>query len=183
MLALANEPDPICAACQFGKAHKKPHLADVSNISANHQAPGEGVSTDGIEPGTPSHVFSSSGLPSTKKYQHVTFWIDNYSKYVHMTMHETKKAEELMRSKTDFKQFAAKYGVNIKNICADNGVYTAKSIRESFLKQQQRLNFCAVRDHWQNGLAKRFIGSLVQRARTLLLHGMSKWPDTITEDF
>ena len=38
-------------------------------------------------------------------------------------------------------------------------------------------------DAGQNGLAERFIGTIVQRARTLLLHAMSKWPSVITEDF
>jgi hypothetical protein len=36
--------------------------------------------------------------------------------------------------------------------------------------------------HWQNGIAERFIGSIVQHARTILLHVMTKWPSVITED-
>jgi len=89
-------------------------------------------------------------------------------------MHESKKAEELLRSKHEFKDFAATYGVSIKNIRADNGVYTAKMIFDSCLKKQQRLTFCTVGAHWQNGMAERFIGTIVQRARTILLHAMSK---------
>jgi len=181
--ALAKEPDPVCAACQFGKAHKKPHLADVGSISKDHLAPGDGVSTDGMEAGTPGRVFSSSGLPSPRKYRYATFWVDHYSRYVHVTMHETKKAEELLRSKADFEAFAARFNVKIKNIRADNGVYTARTIQTSCLVEQQTLSFCAVGAHWQNGLAERFIGTIVQRARTLLLHAMSKWPSVITEDF
>jgi transposase InsO family protein len=181
--ALAKEPDPVCAACQFGKAHKRSHLANVGSISQNHTAPGDGVSTDGMEAGIPGRVFSTSGLPSSRRYRYATFWIDHYSRYVHITMHETKKAEELLRSKNDFEDFAARFGVRIKNIRADNGVYTAKTIQTSCLKNQQNLSFCAVGAHWQNGIAERFIGTIVQQARTLLLHAMSKWPDTITEDF
>jgi len=180
---IAREPDPVCAACQFGKAHKRPHLVDVGSISKNNTAPGEGVSTDGMEAGTPGRVFSASGLPSTKKYRYATFWVDHHSRYVHVTMHKSKKAEELLRSKNDFEDFAARYGVRLKNIRADNGVYTAKTIQSSCMKQQQNLSFCAVGAHWQNGIAQRFIGTIVQQARTLLLHAMSKWPDTITEDF
>jgi hypothetical protein len=74
------------------------------------------------------------------------------------------------------------FGINIKNICAGNGVYTAKVIQESCLKKQQHLTFCAVGTHWQNGIAERFIGSIIQRARTILLHAMAKWPEAITED-
>jgi transposase InsO family protein len=97
-------------------------------------------------------------------------------------MHESKKAEELVRSKLEFEAFASRYGVNIKSIRADNGVYTAKLFQESCMQKQQKLTFCAVGAHWQNGIAERFIGSIVQRARKNLLHAMSKWPDVVTED-
>jgi hypothetical protein len=60
-------------------------------------------------------------------------------------MHETKKAEELLRSKLEFEEYAAHFGINIKNIRADNGVYTANIIQESCKKKQQNLSFCAVR--------------------------------------
>jgi len=92
-------------------------------------------------------------------------------------------AEELLGSKNDFEDFAARFGVRIKSTHADNGVYTAKTIQTSCLNNQQNLSFCAIGAHWQNGIAERFIGTIVQQAQTLLLHAMSKWPDTITEDF
>jgi hypothetical protein len=72
--------------------------------------------------------------------------------------------------------------VKIKNIRADNGVYTAKLFQKSCTKYQQSLTFCAVGAHWQNGITEGFIGSITQRARTILLHVMSRWPQVITED-
>jgi hypothetical protein len=97
-------------------------------------------------------------------------------------MHETKKAEELLKSKLEFEDYAARFGVNIKSIRADNGIYTAKVIQDSCKQKQQHLSFCAVGAYWQNGIAERFIGSIVQRSRTILLHAMAKWPSIITED-
>jgi hypothetical protein len=64
---------------------------------------------------------------------------------------------------------------------ADNGAYTAKILEDDCRKKQQRLTFCAVGAHWQNGVAERFIGTLVTRARTILLHAMAKWPQVVTE--
>jgi hypothetical protein len=180
--ALASTPDPVCAACQFGKAHKRTHKTDTGHIAKHHHAPGEGVSSDGMEAGCPGRLLTTHGLPSTRRYKYCSFWIDHFSQFVYVTMHETKRAEELLRSKLEFEEYAAKFGINIKNIRADNGVCTAKVIQESCLKKQQNLSFCAVGAHWQNGIAESFIGSIVQHARTILLHAMAKWPGTITED-
>jgi hypothetical protein len=36
--------------------------------------------------------------------------------------------------------------------------------------------------HWQNGIAKRFIGTITQWARTILLHAMVKWPSVMLEE-
>jgi hypothetical protein len=63
--SLISEPDPVCAACQFGKAHKRSHEADTGHISANHTALGEGVSSDGMEAGCPGRMMTTHGLPSS----------------------------------------------------------------------------------------------------------------------
>ncbi len=180
--SLASEPDPVCAACQFGKAHKRSHKSDTGHIAKHHLAPGEGVSSNGMEAGCPGRPMTTNGLPATRQYKYVSFWIDHYSQFVYITMHEIKKAEELLRSKHEFEEFAAKFGVNIKNIRADNGIYTAKIIQDACMKKQQNLTFCAIGAHWQNGIAEWFIGSIIQWAITLLLHTMAKWPNVITED-
>jgi hypothetical protein len=180
--SLAQEPNPICAACQFGKAHKRTHKTDTGHISQNHNAPGEGVSSDGMEAGCPGRMMTTGGLPSNRRYKYCTFWVDHYSQFVYVSMHETKRAEELVRSKRESEEFASRFGINIKRIRADNGVYTAKLFQDACFQQRQELTFCAVGAHWQNGIAERFIGSIVQRARTILLHSMAKWPDVVKED-
>jgi len=157
--SLAVEPDPICTACAFSKARQKPHKAHIGHISKLHKAPSQGVSSDGMEAGVPGRPFPTEGLPSKKCLRYVSFWIDHYSKYVYAYFHETKASHELLSSKAEFDSFAARYNVQIRAICADNGVYAAKCFRESCLKQQQDLSSCAVGAHWQNGIAERFIGT------------------------
>jgi hypothetical protein len=180
--SLASEPDPVCATCQFGKAHKRSHKSNAGHIAQHHTSPGEGVSSDGLEAGAPGKVMTTGGTPTLKKYRYCSFWVDHYSQFMYVTMHESKRAEELVKSKLEFKDFASRYDIKIKSIRADNGVYTAKLFQESCQKKQQSLTFCAVGAHWQNGIAERFIGSITQRARTILLHAMARWPTVITED-
>jgi hypothetical protein len=114
--SLATEPDPICATCQFGKAHKRSHKSDTGKIAKNVKAPGDGVSSDGMEAGCPERVMTTHGLPTTKKFHYCSFWVDHYSQFIYVTMHETKRAEELVRSKHEFEDFASRYNVKIKNI-------------------------------------------------------------------
>jgi hypothetical protein len=97
-------------------------------------------------------------------------------------MHETKKVEELIRSKSGFEQFASKFGVTIKHLRAGNGMYAAHQFQDHCAQSRQPLTFCAISAHWQNGIAERFIGSIIQQARTILLRTMARWPQVITED-
>jgi hypothetical protein len=175
-------PDPACSFCNFGKAQQKCHKTHTGHISEGHTKPGHGVSSDGLESGTPGRPFTTKGSPSNTRYNYVSFWVDHMSTFVYITFHSSKAAKELVRSKTDCEQFAARYNVNIKNIRADNGVYAAQLFREACIQKQQNLTFCAVGAHWQNGIAERFIGTITQRARTILLHAMAKWSDVIKED-
>jgi hypothetical protein len=179
---LANTPDPLCAAFQFGKAHKRSHHADTGHIAKNAKSPGDGVSSDGMEAGVPGRIMTTHGSPTTRRYRYCSFWVDHFSQYVYVTMHETKKVEELIRSKCEVETFASKYGVTIKHIWADNGVYAAQLFQEHCNQNRQPLTFCAVGAHWQNGIAERFIGSITQQARMILLHAMTRWPQIITED-
>jgi hypothetical protein len=173
---LATEPDPMCAACAFGKARRLSHKTHTGQIAQGHTNPGDGVSSDGLESGTPGRPFTTKGSPSKTRYNYVSFWVDHASSFVYVTFHPSKAATELVRSKAEFEQFAGRFNVTIRNIRADNGVYSAQLFKDACLRQQQNLTFCAVGAHWQNGIAERFIGTITQRARTILLHAMAKWP-------
>jgi transposase InsO family protein len=180
--SLALEPDPMCPACAFGKARRISHKTHTGQISKDHIKPGDGVSSDGLESGTPGRPFTTKGSASKLCYLYVSFWVDHASSYVYVTFHCSKAASELVRSKLEFEQFSPRFGIQIKNIRADNGVYSAQLFRDSCTRNQQILTFCAIGAHWQNGIAERFIGTITQRARTILLHAMAKWPSVISED-
>jgi len=180
--SLASEPDPLCASCCFGKARRLTHKTHTGHISKEHTRPGQGVSSVGLESGTPGRPFTTKGSASNHRYNYVSFWVDHMSSFVYFTFHSSKAATELVKSKIEFEQYASRFNVKIENIRADNGIYTAQLFRDSCMKNQQNLTFCAVGAHWQNGTAEQFIGTVTQRARTILLHAMAKWPSVISEE-
>jgi hypothetical protein len=45
---------------------------------------------------------------------------------------------------------------------------------------EQIIDYCGVGAQHQNGIAERRIHSIVDRARTMLLHAIHRWPSTIT---
>ncbi len=180
---VASTPDPICAACQYGKAHRKPHTRDISSITANHSTPGAGISVDLLEAGYPGRLPTTKGLPTTKRYKYCNLWVDNFSRYIYPTFHETKDVSEMIKSKQEFQAFASRFNIKIRSIRADNGAYASGMFKTACDLDQQDLTFCAVGGHWQNGIAERHIGIVTQTARTILLHAMANWPGFINEEF
>ena len=180
---IVNAPNPVCAVCQFGKAKRRSHTKCTSPIDAQHTKPGNGVSADQLEAGCPGIVPTNKGSPISTKYHFCNIWIDHYSRYIFLTMHQRKDAKEMLSSKQSYEAFCRKHGVTIKRIRADNGVYASQAFEASCDSQSQQLTLCGVGSHWQNGIAERCIGALQAAARTILLHAMLKWPTTVTEAF
>ncbi len=178
-----NAPNPVCSACQFGKAKRRSHTTCTSPIAGNHTAPGDGVSADQLEAGCPGIIPTNKGSPIAAKYHYCNIWIDHFSKYIYLTMHQRKDAKEMVHSKLRFEAFCRKHGIAIKRIRADNGIYTSQAFQASCDSQSQQLTLCGVGSHWQNGIAERCIGALQATARTILLHSMSKWPQVMNESF
>jgi hypothetical protein len=144
--AVANAPGPICAACQFGKVHRKAHTMNHDSITSKHLAPGNG-------------------------------------KYIYATFHESKDVNGMVKSKKDFQNFAAQYGVCVKTIRADSGAYASTLFKASCEVDQQERTFCAVGGHWQNGVAEWHIGITTQTTQTILLHAMLNWSGIVTDEF
>jgi hypothetical protein len=181
--SVANCPDPICAACQYGKAKQRSHKSFTRSIAMSATYPGAGVSSDQLEAGCPGRIPTSKGLPTNQRYMYVNLWVDHYSKYTYPTFHSSKHASELVKSKAEFETFASRYNVRIRCIRADNCVYSSQPFQILCDKGRQELTFCAVGGHWQNGVTEHHIGAVTQTARTLLLHAISHWPGVLSEEF
>ena len=87
-----------------------------------------------------------------------------------------------MGAKHAFECFAHTHDVTIRHYRADNGAFNTHLFKESILAARQTIDFCGADAHHQNGVAERMIGTLVFRARSMLLDAMLKWPEVITTE-
>jgi hypothetical protein len=84
-----------------------------------------------------------------------------------------------MAAKLAFEKYAAKHGISIKHYHCNNGQFTNNAFKQSCESNRQRLTFCGVNAHFQNGITERAICVLSDSARKQLLHAHSRWPAAI----
>ncbi len=66
-------------------------------------------------------------------------------------------SEETVAAKRAFKQYASELGAVILHYHADNGQFCDNAFRAACEQGGQRLSFCGVNAHFQNGQAKKAI--------------------------
>jgi hypothetical protein len=112
-------------------------------------------------------------LPSSKLF------CDHASRFIHISCNHSTGADEALNAKRTFEQAASLANVSISKYRADNGIFTASKWKDSCTILGQTTDFCGVNAHNQNGIAEWQIRTIIDRARTMLLHAMQHWSDVI----
>jgi hypothetical protein len=94
-------------------------------------------------------------------------------------MMRNSTSAETIKAKRAFEQFAADHGVKILHYHCDNGQFVDNAFKGSCESSHQRLTFCGVNAHFQNGIAERAIHDLSESARKQLLHTRAHWPAAV----
>ena len=176
-------PVPVCAACLYGKAHKRPTSSKKKKKvreGAIINAPGDCVSVDIMVSATPGLIAQMSGFLTRERYKYVCVFVDHFSDFSYVHLLRTQTAEEVLQAKEAFEAFAETHGVKIKHYHADNGIFASKGWREHCRVGGQGLTFAGVNAHHQNGVAERKIRSLQELARSDLIHAHHRWPSAVT---
>jgi hypothetical protein len=84
-----------------------------------------------------------------------------------------------VEAKEEFERFSRTHGVTVKHYHADNGRFSDNAWRNHVLSSNQRLTFCGVGAHHQNGRAEKRIRDLQDLARTSLIYANRRWPDAV----
>ena len=144
---LANCDIPICSACQYGKATRRPwrqktnkNLAEVEPSSR----PGDCVSVDQSIAGTPGLIAQLAGFMTKERYRVATVFVDHYSNLGYTYYQKTSSVEETLKAKEAFERYAASRGVNIRHYHADNGVFAATRWVEDCYRKGQGITLSLI---------------------------------------
>ncbi|GFH52929.1 hypothetical protein CTEN210_09405 [Chaetoceros tenuissimus] len=173
---------PVCVACMYAKAHKKPWRSKLPKEKPKPAPtkPGELVSVDQLTSPTPGLIAQMTGILTTKRYKYATVFVDQASRLGYVYLQKTANVEETLEAKLAFELYSEHRGVKIQAYHADNGVFRANKWIEACHKKSQKLTFAGVNAHHSNGLAEKRIRDLQDHARTMLIHANNRWKKCIT---
>ena len=182
-LAKLKERVPICMSCTFGMSHRRPWRTKGTPGSIRKEdetEPGDCVSMDQLVSAQPGLIPQMSGFLTNMRIWGSTVFVDHVSDYVYVALMRNLTLDETLLAKTSFERHAQNGGVRIKAYRADNGRFADQGFRDALNECNQKITFCAVGAHHQNGIVERRIKELTLIARTLLLHAVRHWPGFIT---
>ena len=174
---------PICSACMYGKATKRPwrHKAKKQPPSKLKKIThaGQCVSVDMLKSPTPGLVAQMAGWITGKRYWYATVFVDHYSRLGYVHLQKTQTAKETLEGKALFERKCATFGVSVLHYHADNGIFASLAWREACTTSHQGFSYAGVNAHFQTGVAERRIGVLQALTRPILFHAVARWPEAI----
>ena len=173
----------LCPSCIFAQQPKRSwrSKSKPSKIAKDDiKDPGDMVCIDhliSIQPGLMPRI---SGRHTTDRITATVMFKDVISGFTYGHLMTSCDLEQTLEAKYAFEKLAATYGVKIKRYHADNGHFACKGFREAVSEAGQKITFCGVGAHHQNGIIENQIGLITRWARTSLLHAKRRWPSAIT---
>ena len=174
----------LCPSCIFGKMRKRAWRSKSKNVKTirkeSENFAGAKVSVDQLVVAQPGLVPRISGKHTNARICGATGYFDNHTGYSFSSLQTSLDGEQTLASKHAFEAHAKSCGVNVKAYRADNGSFAEKSFRDDVRNAQQKIDFCAVGAHHQNGIIERHFQKLSSQARIILLHAKRHWPAMIS---
>ena len=178
---------PKCAACQYGKQHRRPIpgttpssvIRDRTNaLKADNVIPGHRISVDHFVCSTRGRLLTSAGKTKTDEmFTGGCIFVDHASGFIHVEMQVNLNTHETLKAKEKFELTCRQYGVTPQEYLADNSkVFTSSEFTRNLSTFSQIMRFAGVGAHHHNGIAERNIRTIMAIARTMMLHAAIHWP-------
>ncbi len=81
-------------------------------------------------------------------------FVDSFSDYTHVSLQEDLYMDSTLDAKLDYEQKLSTLGVTISGYHADNGRVAEAAWKESCQALHQKIQFCGVGSHHQNGIVE-----------------------------
>lgn len=155
---------PMCQSCIYGKLTRRPWRTKPSSQDKGKlraiTAPGQCVSVDQLESTTPGLIAQMKGLLTRQRYRAATVFVDHFSGLSYVHLQKSTNAIETLAAKHAFELYASTHGNRVLHYHADNGRFAENLWKQDILRQGQKLTFCGVSAHHQNGVAEKRIRDL-----------------------
>ena len=174
---------PLCAACAFASAHRRnwrtkaPPTSGVRRETDAH--PGDGTSADHIVSRQPGLLPQSTGTLTHRRFWGAVIFVDHSTDYIYGHPVTSISSQETLNAKHAYERKAKEHGVTVRGYHADNLRFNDNKFTGDCINAGQRISFCGVGAHHQNGVVERKNRELIEGARTVLLHAQRKWPKII----
>ena len=177
---------PKCPSCLLGKQHRHtPGSQTTKNKPEREMAirrkamkPGDLISGDQYVCKTPGRLPNTFGKERpSEQYHGGTIFVDAFSSYVHLVNQISLRIGETLVGKHKFDSFARQCGIKLKHFRVDNHPFNAKDFLEDLEDNEQTISYSGVGAHFQNGVAERAQQTVVQWARSMMLHQLLHWPE------
>ena len=115
------------------------------------------------------------------KYYGATIFVDHYTDFTYVHLMRDTTADSTLDAKNAYENLLSTFGRKVMAYHADNGRFAQNAYMQDIKDKAQKITFCGVGSHHQNGIAERRIKSLGEDARTMLSHGQHLWPEVVTK--
>ncbi|KAI2513070.1 hypothetical protein MHU86_1362 [Fragilaria crotonensis] len=179
---------PKCAACQYGKQHRRPIPGTTPSsivkdrahaLKTDNLLPGQRVSVDHFICSTRGRLLTSAGKTKLDDmYTGGCIFVDHASGFIFVEHQVSLNSHETLKAKESFERMCRNTGVTPQEYLADNSkTFTSAEFSRNLSEFQQVIRFAGVGAHHHNGIAERNIRTIMAIARTMMLHSAIHWPD------
>ena len=142
--------------------------------------PGQVVLANQFNSIMPGFVAQLNGQLMTQRYHYATIFVDQFSKLSFVFLQKWLMSAETVLAKQAFECFARDLGVKILHYHANNGRFADNGFIKACKDNNQGLSYCGINEHFQNGVAEKWIRGLQEQSRTMLLFTVHSWPQMLS---
>ena len=144
---------------------------------------GDGVSVDQIVSAQPGLIPQMSVFLTNQRLWGATTFVDHVSDYVYVHLMGYLSLTETFLAKSAMDKVMSQDGRTVNHYHAKNGRFDDNGFIDAVNGKYQKITFCGVGAHHQNGIIENNNKILTTGGHTLLIHGRYMWPNMIDEMF